>query len=129
MKAFNCKTLEDAQDFIYECIKRDIQVWRCACWDVYKENTCYHIENNKVMYSSVNYYTREEYEIITYEKGDSIFGEKFEHLKGEGQCCCAICGTIGWTSFCYRLFDKSSKYHKNVICGNCKRRIESDEKI
>lgn len=129
MKAFNCKTLEDAQDFIYECIKRDIQVWRCANWDVYKENTCYHIENNKVMYSSVNYYTREEYEIITYEKGDSIFGEKFEHLKGEGQCRCAICGTIGWTSFCYRLFDKSSKYHKNVICGNCKRRIESDEKI
>lgn len=127
--AFNCRTLEDAQDFIYQCVKRDIQVWRCANWDIYKEGTCFEIKDNRLMYCNKIYYTTYDYEIITFEKGDNIYGGKFEHLKGEGQCQCDICKSINWTSWCYRVFDKTSEHNHKVICSECKRRIENHEKV
>lgn len=127
--AFNCKTLEDAQDFIYQCVKHDINVWRSATWDVYKENTCFVIDdNNRLMYCDGTGYTiskMKKYEVVAYEKGDSIFGVKYEKLKGEGQCTCNICNSTNWTSMCYRVFDKNSEYNHKVICSQCKIKMEN----
>lgn len=124
--AFNCKTLEDAQDFIYQCIARDIQVWRCATWDVYKENTCFVVEGNRLMYcSKTGYCISQGYEIVSYEKGDNIYGCKFENLKGEGQCTCNICKSVNWTNWCYRVFDRNSEHNHKVICSQCKIKMES----
>lgn len=123
--AFNCKTLEDAQDFIYQCVKRDIQVWRCANWEHYKENTCFEIKDNRLMYCNKNYYVTYDYEIVAYEKGDNIYGGKFEELKGNGQCSCDICNSVEWTNWCYRVFDKNSEHNHKVICSQCKIKMES----
>lgn len=120
---FNVRTLEDAQDFIYQCVKRDIQVWRCANWDIYKENTCFTIEDNRLMYCNKDYYANKDCVIEVYEKGDNIYGGKFEHLKGEGQCQCDICKSTNWTSWCYRVFDKNSEHNHKVICSQCKQKM------
>lgn len=117
--AFNCKTLEDAQDFIYQCVKRDIQVWRCANWDVNKENTCFEIKDNRLMYGCIEFFVRDAFEIVTYEKGDSIFGVKYEKLKGNGQCTCAKCKSINWTEWCYKVYDKSNEFYGKILCSKC----------
>ncbi len=74
LKCYNCKTLEDAQDFIYQCIDKDIQVWRTACWEVYKEDFCFNIDwsNKRLSYASKNFYIGNDFEIIEFHKGDKI---------------------------------------------------------
>lgn len=125
--AFNCRTLEDAQDFIYQCVERDIQVWRSACWEVYREDTCFAIKDNGLMYCNKDYYLINDYEIITYEKGDDIYGGKFERLKGEGLCTCRICNSFELRNWCYRVFDKNSEHNHKVICSQCKIKMESEK--
>lgn len=71
-KVYLCKTLEDAQDFLYQCIEKDILVWRSACWDIYKENTCYNIEDKRAYYSDRHYYEELRFDIIEYHKGDKF---------------------------------------------------------
>ena len=125
--AYLCRTLEDAQDLIYQCIQKDYNVWRTSNWDVYKDKTCFSIENGKVSYSSIDYYTREEYRIIEFQKGDVLGPDRWILMKGEGHCKCEKCNNVSWTSMCYRLNDRTNKYHAKVICSICRRKIMAEE--
>lgn len=80
-KAINCKTREDAEDLTRQLAWRGYK-WASGrglrsnyMYDNYGKETCYNINrrNKTLTYSSKEFYVNEEYEIVEYEKQDSLF--------------------------------------------------------
>ena len=74
-KVINCPTEELARKILSILNKQGCKwgdgdsLTGYPCWNLYKENTCYRIDEDKdVYYSDIEWYEREGYQIITAEE-------------------------------------------------------------
>ena len=77
----NCKTEEQAKEFIEICYENDMQ-WgsngrSATFWDRYEEEMCYEYDIRYLYYSSKEYFGKNGYQIITFDE----FMEEYTGMK------------------------------------------------
>lgn len=109
--AVNCKTEEQAQDFVNWVYSLGVDECNRPFWENYKENSCYILTKNSIWsFESIEYYETLKYKVISYEEAllkpykPIIRDEFIKKVKTEKIG--IICNSQEEYDICYDFFDK-----------------------